>query len=228
LHYNGEDFYKMKFILLHKSFQAELVDAINLAYEAWKIKDEAWTQDLRSKGIIVCYSQMHLLYEEPLSAVRLAETVSFRDGVLGPPQDNPENHFFLLGTNYKPGLPDRLEHHGYSLMADVIRNAAEITIPEVHCFTDADGDDFEIVGWDQADAQNRIEQSPRVKLPGSWQGSWLAFPCGTDPVFIRRHEFSEYEEGPVSETEAESASNGIVGSRESEQSDDGPDEGIPF
>lgn len=167
----------MKFLIIDGERQSQLLAAITTCYERFKERDEQHTEELRGEGVIVCYSQWHLIYEMPLAAIRGAERVSFHEGILGPPPaDDSAPYFFLLGDNYRRDLSRMLTKEGFAELGECIASAREVTLPEIHTFIDAEGGEYDVVGWDEADARDRAEREGRAKPPLRWNSSMCAFP----------------------------------------------------
>jgi hypothetical protein len=163
----------MKFLMIHRIYESELIGAIEALYEAWKIEDERQRHEERQRGWIRCYSNLHTMFEDPIKEIQNAERVSFTDGVIGPPGDD---YFFLLGENYLKDLSNMLERGGFDVLATILRTAKLLPVPESHCFIDSENNEYEITGWGKEDAQRRIESQSWLHGPFEWSGSHLAFP----------------------------------------------------
>jgi hypothetical protein len=194
----------MEFLLISSEHQAPLIDALLDCYERFKVRDREQAEELSREGVIVCYGNLHLMYEMPLSSIRLAERLSVQDGlVCPPPLDLTTPHFFLLGDNYRRDLSRMLNRDGYEELGEVIASARTIILPEVHTFIDAENGEYEVVGWDEDDARRRVEEDGRAKLPLRWSGRWLAFPS-RGAVYRGRAPFLDEDEGSLEQDDATS------------------------
>lgn len=166
----------MKTLLIHSLYQSQLVEAIETLYEQWKIDEEKRRKEERERGWVTVYSQWHLVYESPISAIRNAEKVGFTDGILGPPTSG--EIFFLLDERFSLDTPRMLERGGFKSLGDVMTNAVRVQIPERHLFTDPTGEEYAVIGWNQEDALQRIEKEEWIPKPLEWFGAdmWM-FPC---------------------------------------------------
>lgn len=196
----------MKFLLIPGEQQNPLLDALAVCYERFKVRDAQRTEEMRKEGIIVAYSQMHMIYEMPIDAIKHAERVSFSDGILGPPVPDGA-YFFLLGDNYQRHLSAMLKRDGFEELGESIANARMVTLPQVYGFTDADEHVLEIIGWDEADARRRLEKCGMGKPPFTWYCSYIAFPLGgavfrgKAPQWEDSEPYSPEEEDPFVEGE---------------------------
>lgn len=185
----------MNFLLIHQIYQSQFIEALEQLYEAWKIEDAKQVEEDRHKGIIRCFSQLHLMYEDPINTFKKAELVSFNNGILGPPINNEK--FFLIDDRYLKDTSRMLAFRGFKYLSDIMTTAPIIQIPEVFIFTDSENDGYEIIGWSQEDALSRLEKEGRAKFPIlDGYSCWPAFPScdiGNSSVYVGKGE-PEYPE----------------------------------
>lgn len=192
----------MNYLLLHQNHELPLISALEISYRRWRERETTRNEENRAAGVICVYSQMHLIFEMPLAAIRDAEKVSIKHGMLSPQHGE---YYFLLTSNYQKDLPALLQKEGFEDLAHALLSAPTVQLPELHTFIDSQNYEYQIIGWDREDAQCRLESDPRIDLPVTWSSSWLAFPSRSPVCLGRASEPYIEAEQPLEQTPVEEA-----------------------
>jgi hypothetical protein len=203
-----------KWLLIPEFYKEGIIEAITVRYEWWKVERDRHEKELRQIGGMTVYSNLHTLYEWPIARLNNAERVS-RDehGLLCRPSADLEC-YLMIGEQCRRDLVMLLRaaarENGASMVpADVVEGAIVVELPEIHNFLDANDDKWQIIGWDQQDAEQRLLDNGRgAKPPFTWWGSqtaWLdtggCYLGKFDPIANEPFPDESFEENRAADTE---------------------------